>query len=56
MMYESGYGKSYQDFSRNLPDTAEGHDDFLFHADTEYRQLKKVCRRCLPHVGSGKIG
>ncbi len=29
LVYESGYGKSYQEFSRNVPDTAEGHDDWI---------------------------
>lgn len=26
--YEAKYGSSYQEFSRNVPDTAEGHDDW----------------------------
>ncbi len=36
-MCESGYGKSYQEFSRNVPDTAEGHDDWI-----EWSYLDKV--------------
>ncbi len=26
--YESKYGKSYQEYSQNVPDTIEGHDDW----------------------------
>jgi len=28
-VYESKYGSSYQEFSRNVPDTVEGHDDWI---------------------------
>jgi len=37
LVYESGYGKSYQEFSRNVPDTPEGHDDWI-----EWAYLNKV--------------
>ncbi len=35
--YESKYGSSYKEFSRNVPDTAEGHEDWI-----EWSYLDKV--------------
>jgi len=36
-MYESKYGKSFQKFSQNVPDTVEGHDDWI-----EWSYLSKL--------------
>lgn len=35
--YETKYGKSYEEFSRNVPDTLKGHDDWI-----EWSYLVKI--------------
>jgi len=48
--YESKYGSSYQEFSRNVPDTAEGHEDWA-----EWSYLDKVSSALSEKIGKMRI-
>ncbi len=48
-VYESKYGKSFEEFSESVPDTMEGHDDW-----TEWSYLDSISKELRNKVGKLK--